>query len=494
MAFRNHVGQVYILKLEGNKWYVGYTERAIKRVLQHAEKKGAKWTKKYKPIEPIPYSMSEPIYSTKDEDRITLSLMAEHGIINVRGGRWCMVNMSQRTVKELRGLVPKINKSDNCTRCGRNSHSREQCYAATTIDGVRINQKNWNYKPIKRKKKVMTENKSINNIQSSIESLKSRNVFCEDDSKNLNVRGMWREFNRYASDEKLGDKKWHQVLLDNYNKYRRRPLHSLYPKDHWFHNKEAFDEKLSNEFEQSGYLWTSSGAAVNPKIRQMRIDEQQRLAEEQQAQAEKRREEKQKARELAQLEREKQIQQRQKEQEERQREIQRQREIELQRIEKEKLEAENHKHNCINKLRKRGVLIEHSQAMTHTTFTRSLSHNPDNDEISLKWRDYFNSVSRNIDLSPLYPQDHWLHNPDNFNRVISQEFEYDGFGWTESGTASRHPSPSESLKVDSDIDDSSTDPIDVIVKSITKEVEKVGKSVKKKLGKVKKNFKKRMGF
>ena len=50
MAFRNYVGQVYILKLEKNKWYVGYTERAIKRVLQHAEKKGAKWTKKSKRI------------------------------------------------------------------------------------------------------------------------------------------------------------------------------------------------------------------------------------------------------------------------------------------------------------------------------------------------------------------------------------------------------------------------------------------------------------
>ncbi|MGB1568186.1 MAG: GIY-YIG nuclease family protein, partial [Candidatus Poseidoniaceae archaeon] len=161
------MGQVYILKLEHGKWYVGYTERAIKRVLQHAEKKGAKWTKKYKPVEPIPYSMSEPIYSTKDEDRITLSLMAEHGITNVRGGRWCMVNMRQRTVNELRGLVPKINKNDNCTRCGRNSHSREQCYAATTIDGVRINQKNWNFKPVKKSRKPVPTRKSVKDVKSS---------------------------------------------------------------------------------------------------------------------------------------------------------------------------------------------------------------------------------------------------------------------------------------------------------------------------------------
>ena len=50
------MGQVYILKLEGGMWYVGYTERAIKRILQHADKKGAKWTKKHRPVEPIPYS------------------------------------------------------------------------------------------------------------------------------------------------------------------------------------------------------------------------------------------------------------------------------------------------------------------------------------------------------------------------------------------------------------------------------------------------------
>ena len=101
------MGQVYILKLEGGMWYVGYTERAIKRILQHAEKKGAKWTKKHRPVEPIPYSMSEPIYSKEDEDRITLSMMSEHGIQNVRGGKWCMVDMKPRTVRQIQKLLPK---------------------------------------------------------------------------------------------------------------------------------------------------------------------------------------------------------------------------------------------------------------------------------------------------------------------------------------------------------------------------------------------------
>ena len=68
------MGQLYILKLRGRKWYVGYTDRAITRILQHAEKKGAKWTKKHPPVNPIPYWMSEPGYSKEDENRKTLAL------------------------------------------------------------------------------------------------------------------------------------------------------------------------------------------------------------------------------------------------------------------------------------------------------------------------------------------------------------------------------------------------------------------------------------
>ena len=45
------MGQVYVLRLRNKKWYVGYTERgSIDRILEHIEKKGAKWTKKYPPL------------------------------------------------------------------------------------------------------------------------------------------------------------------------------------------------------------------------------------------------------------------------------------------------------------------------------------------------------------------------------------------------------------------------------------------------------------
>ena len=141
------MGQLYVLKLRGGKWYVGYTDRAIKRILQHAEKKGAKWTKKHSPVEPIPYWMSEPGYDKEDENRKTLELMGKHGIWNVRGGDWCMVKMRKKTYRELDALIGKPKAGKSCQRCGRSGHTRSKCYATTTADGVAITTKSWKYRP-----------------------------------------------------------------------------------------------------------------------------------------------------------------------------------------------------------------------------------------------------------------------------------------------------------------------------------------------------------
>ena len=486
------MGQVYILKLEGGKWYVGYTERAIKRILQHAEKKGAKWTKKHKPIEPIPYQMSPPIYSLEDEDRITLSLMSEHGIQNVRGGKWCMVDMKPRTVQQIQKLLPKNTVGKNCERCGRNSHIKSQCYAATTIDGVKINTRNWIYEPNKSnqlaKQNLLSNRRrkgraSADDIAHSIESLRARNAYCEDENLNFNVKTMWRNFRNYREKTELTDPKWFAILDENLRKYRNVPLAPLYPEDHWFHNPELFDSKMSSEFESDGYVWTKSGAAVNPNIWKKQQDELERVRQEQLKIQEQQRMEQQKRQEDARLQRELQI-----------KEAEENRLQELERQEQERIEKENHRLECIKLMSKRGVMIEHSMAATATTFERYLNTNASNDEMAAKWRDYFNSVSRRIDLIPLYPEDHWLHNAERFDSSISFEFEHDGFGWTESGTAAKNPNPTKETKQQEETNDTSIDGIDMIVKSITTEIEKMGKAAKKRVGKVKKQFKKKFGL
>jgi len=163
------MGQLYVLKLRGGKWYIGHTTRGIERILDHMDNKGAKWTKEFKPIKPIPYRQTEPGQTkahsknkaNNDEDRLTLEYMKKYGIKNVRGGSWCMVKMRKKTHREIQGLIgkkksekpkakdkPKPKKREvTCGRCGRAGHIRTNCKLKTTVDGVRITTKSWKYRP-----------------------------------------------------------------------------------------------------------------------------------------------------------------------------------------------------------------------------------------------------------------------------------------------------------------------------------------------------------
>ena len=165
------MGHVYILKLRSKKWYVGYTERSsIERILEHIDKKGAKWTKKYPPLKKGHlHWFSKPGLTKKDEDKETLALMAKYGISNVRGGQWCMVNMPKEIYTELSKKInkkpkkkypvkktvakkkvtskrtvtkkkspPKKSKDVICARCNRIGHESKDCYAKTKVSGTGI--------------------------------------------------------------------------------------------------------------------------------------------------------------------------------------------------------------------------------------------------------------------------------------------------------------------------------------------------------------------
>ncbi len=142
---------IYVLELEGGKFYVGKTEHGLQRLKQHTSGQGSKWTKKHKPVDLHRWF---PKQKDADENRVTLEMVKKFGAENVRGGNWTKVRMSkselssfQKRAGPRRKIATKKERTGTCSRCGRASHNRSKCYAWSTIDGVEITTKSWKYRP-----------------------------------------------------------------------------------------------------------------------------------------------------------------------------------------------------------------------------------------------------------------------------------------------------------------------------------------------------------
>lgn len=125
--------QIYIIKLEKSKYYIGKTRNIEKRWEEHLTGNGSGWTKKYKPT-----SLITTIKSTSqfDEDKYVKEYMAKYGIDNVRGGTYSNIVLDANSIAV---LEKEIWHSKNlCTRCGRDSHYIKECYAKTDVDGAII--------------------------------------------------------------------------------------------------------------------------------------------------------------------------------------------------------------------------------------------------------------------------------------------------------------------------------------------------------------------
>ncbi len=150
---------IYVLKLKSNKYYVGKTDNPNFRLNDHFDANGSEWTRKYKPIT---IHELRPDCDSKDETIITQEYMEKYGIDNVRGGPWCRINIDDQklfiqnminsesdncykcgkpghfankcTIKK-KPEKKKHEKKKACSRCGRSSHTEENCYAKTDIHG-----------------------------------------------------------------------------------------------------------------------------------------------------------------------------------------------------------------------------------------------------------------------------------------------------------------------------------------------------------------------
>ena len=124
---------IYILRLQGGKYYVGKTDDVDRRYQQHVKGYGSAWTKKYKPI-----SIAKQIANASpfDEDRYVKEYMNIFGIQNVRGGSYVQIELSDEQENaltlEIRGAT------DKCTQCGRSGHFVKDCYAKKDVSGKKI--------------------------------------------------------------------------------------------------------------------------------------------------------------------------------------------------------------------------------------------------------------------------------------------------------------------------------------------------------------------
>ena len=161
-----------------NKWYIGITNDVQRRYHEHLFSNGCLWTSMYRPIK---IEQIIPTDTNFDEDKYTKIYMNKYGIDNVRGASYVQMELSDEQknmlIQEFRGVgnccfrcgkhghfintcdamfvdsvvrTPKRRNEENfvmnkkrrchvdCQRCGRDSHTTEECFATFDVNGDEI--------------------------------------------------------------------------------------------------------------------------------------------------------------------------------------------------------------------------------------------------------------------------------------------------------------------------------------------------------------------
>ena len=133
---------------------------------------------KHKPLQVI--SVMEGDESRENE--ITLQMMDTFGWRNVRGGRWCQVELGEAPMALKKYQERKARREENapvCKRCGRKYHYAAQCFARNHVNGLRLDQdqsnastlaepnsllQSYRNSPIQRERDLLNHDQSIQGL------------------------------------------------------------------------------------------------------------------------------------------------------------------------------------------------------------------------------------------------------------------------------------------------------------------------------------------
>jgi hypothetical protein len=115
--------RLYVLQLEGGKYYVGTTRKSAQaRLDDHRAGQGSAWTRVHPPQGLL---WEETPYRAFSEDATTLLWMAVMGVEAVRGGKYSQLVLSESQLGEIRCSL--THDAGRCFACGSETHFEQDC-------------------------------------------------------------------------------------------------------------------------------------------------------------------------------------------------------------------------------------------------------------------------------------------------------------------------------------------------------------------------------